>query len=131
MNEQDMHVSLWAWAGWFLFAIALGLLYRLYSSDPHVALRRMRLELDKARETIADLQALESSLKRSLEEQSIHLAEAQADNQELRQRLAVVEKANEVQNNMLDRMERYQKELQGKCDDLYVRLVKLEARQDS
>jgi predicted nuclease with TOPRIM domain len=130
---QDSHmqaVGVWAWAGWFFFALAMLLFYRLWASDPHVALRAMRQEMAKARATIAELQAIEGTLKQRLELLDIELAEEQKSNRELSARIDVLEATKNAQAQTIDRMERYQRELMEKYEHMFARVVQLEARQD-
>lgn len=66
MNQVNDHVQMigpWGWLGWVLFAGALLLYYRLWTSASADELRRLKEELDKARKTIAELRELELRLK--------------------------------------------------------------------
>jgi chromosome segregation ATPase len=62
-NDHLQMIGPWGWLGWVLFAGALMLYYRLWTSTSADELRRLKEELDKARKTIAELRELELKLK--------------------------------------------------------------------
>jgi hypothetical protein len=54
----------------------------------------------------------------------------EADNLSLHHQLDLLKKANELQGQTIDRMERHQKQLMDKYEHMFARVVQLEARLD-
>lgn len=134
MNPQTDHVQMigpWGYLGWLL-AVCLGLLfYRQWTSDPHTALRKMRVELDEARKTIAQLRALEMKLKNRNDELNTQVNGLIADNQDLKTGMERMRVANDAMHEAMARMERHQKQLQDNHDELYKRVVAMQVKIDS
>ena len=99
--------------------------------------RWVQPELDR---TLSLLRQANDQLGRTLKENTqlrmmndelrSHVTRLEADNLTLHHQLDLLKKANELQGQTIDRMERHQRELIEKCDQLLVRVIQLEARQD-
>jgi predicted RNase H-like nuclease (RuvC/YqgF family) len=130
MNQTE-HLQMigpWGYMGWLL-AVCLGLLfYRQWTSDPQTALRKMQEELKAARETITQLRHLVKHLTTHNDELHVQVSSLQTDNRELHQQMALLKQANDLQAEVMARMERQQKELQDKYDNMVARVMNLEAK---
>lgn len=116
------------WLGYVMAAVLLIVLYKLWNSDPQLALRRMRSALDEARTTIDELKQTNTKLLNRNSELSVLVHRLEADNRELHQQLALLKQAKEMQAASLDRMEKYQRDLQDKYDNMVARVMQLEAK---
>lgn len=118
----------WTWLGYGIAAVLAMLLGRVLMSDPHLALRRMTEALNDARATIDKLKETNTRLQNHNGELSVQVHRLQADNRDLHQQLQLLQQAKEIQAQTLERMERYQRELQDKHDNMVARVMHLEAK---
>ena len=87
----------------------------------HALLKQANTQLDHAlRENM--------SLKNRNEELNVQVHRLEADNRDLHHQLDLLRAANKLQAEAIDRMERHQRELQDKYDNMVARVMQLEAK---
>lgn len=69
-----------------------------------------------------------TALKERNSSLSVQVNRLEADNKDLHHQIELLRQANELQGVVIARMERHQKELMDKADNLFARVVQLEAR---
>lgn len=86
-----------------------------------VLLRQANRQLDHALTENIQLKAQNERLTEQVQRLTI-------DNQELHRQMALLKQANDMQKATIERMERYQLELQNRLEHLIARVVQLELR---
>lgn len=127
-TETLQTIGPWGWLGWLLAAVVSILLWIVWESDPQMALRRMTAALNEARQTIDQLSAKNTELQNRNSALQVDLHRLEADNRDLHQQLKLLQQANALQGESIARMEKYQRELQDKYDNMTARVMQLEAK---
>lgn len=127
-NDHLQTIGPWGWLGWLAAGVLAMLLYRVWNSHPQVALRRMKEALDEARATIDELKRNNTDLLNRNEKLNVQVNKLIADNQDLHRQVDLLKQSKELQGESIARMEKYQRELQEKYDNMVARVMHLEAK---
>lgn len=133
-NDHLQMIGPWGWLGWLLFAVIAMLFYRQWTSDPQTAMRKMREELEEARKTIAELRQLEMQLKNRNEQLNVQVNSIAAELSDQRNILRSLNDAMKLrgetitmQNDIIERNEKYQRQQAEKIEWLVGRVVQMDA----
>lgn len=109
-------------------------LYRILNSDPRVAMRAMRRELDEATKLLEEYRVKETQWARDMEQATARWRNAEAELEllmsqvdRMQVRLEERMKTIDLQQQVIERGEAYQKAQQEKIDWLVGRVIQMDA----